>query len=51
MSLEKDFAGIIIFDFCNLNLQENSTGNCFGCDYMEHDSGDCDMCDSCDHGW
>lgn len=23
---------IVVYDFSNLNLQENSKGNCFGCD-------------------
>ena len=35
---------IIMYDFSNVSLHENSTNNCFGCD-------SCDMCDSCDHGW
>ena len=47
---EIDYNNILVFDFSNLYLQEDSKGNCFGCDYSEHDSG-CDMCDSCDHGW
>lgn len=42
---------LIIYDFSNLNMQENSTGNCFGCDSCDSDSGECDSCDSCDSGW
>lgn len=48
--MEYDFKKFKVYDFSNLNMQENSKCNCFGCDYSEHDSG-CDMCDSCDHGW
>lgn len=44
-----DLDGIVVYDFCDTNLQENSTDNCFGCDSC--DSGDCDSCDSCDSGW
>lgn len=36
----------VVYDFSDLNYQESSTGNCFGCDSC--DSGDCDSCDSCD---
>lgn len=46
----KDYLNeLVIFDFSNINLQENSRGNCFGCDSC--DSGECDSCDSCDSGW
>lgn len=44
-----DLTKITTYDFSNLNLQENSTNNCFGCDSSDGDS--CDMCDSCDSGW
>lgn len=57
--LEKLF---VVYDFSNLNLQENSKGNCFGscdcncdggtCDCnCDCDSNDCDCnnyCDNCD---
>lgn len=45
---EIDLNGMLVFDFSNLNLQENSTGNCFGCDSGE--SNKCDSCDYCDRG-
>lgn len=48
-SKKTDLTKIIMYDFSNVNLQENSTNNCFGCDSGDGDS--CDMCDSCDHGW
>ena len=37
-------AEMIVYDFSNLNLQENSTDNCFGCD-----SCNCDCV--CDGRW
>lgn len=49
MDNKKELLELVVFDFSNLDLQENSTGNCFGCDSSEPDC--CDMCDSCDHGW
>lgn len=49
MSVKVDFKEIVAYDFSNLNLQENSTNNCFGAGLNSY--GDCDMCDSCDHGW
>ena len=42
-----DLKEIVTYDFSNVNLQENSKNNCFGCDSCDRD---CDMCDSCDHG-
>lgn len=36
---------IVVYDFSILNLQENSKGNCFGCDSCD---GSCDHSDSCD---
>lgn len=45
----KEFPELVVYDFSDLNLQESSMGNCFGCDSSESDG--CDMCDSCDHGW
>ena len=45
----KELPELVVYDFSDLNLQESSMGNCFGCDSSESDG--CDMCDSCDHGW
>lgn len=36
-----DFDEIVVYDFSNLNLQENSANNCFG--FLDDD--DCDSCD------
>ena len=45
----------LAYDFSNLNLQENSIANCFGCDACDCncdcDSNDCDSNDYCDSGW
>ncbi len=45
----------ITFDFSNLNLQECSTNNCFGCDLCDCncdcDAGDCDCNNYCDNDW
>lgn len=49
MKTKPDAEEMIIYDFSDLNLQGNSTDNCFGCDSC--DSGECDSCDSCDSGW
>ena len=42
-----DLMKIITYDFSNLNLQENSVNNCFGCDSCNCDC-NCDSCDTCD---
>lgn len=44
-----NFEKMQVYDFSNLDLHENSTDNCFGCD--SGDSGGCDSCDSCDSDW
>ena len=47
-----DFDKMLVFDFSNLDFQENSKGNCFGCDACDSScdhSGDCD-CD-CNSRW
>ena len=51
MSVKVDFKEIVAYDFSNLNLQENSTSNCFSAGLNSYGDSDCDMCDSCDHGW
>lgn len=59
MNTIMDIEKLVIYDFSNLNYQENSKGNCFGCDSCDScdscdcdsESYSCDMCDSCDHGW
>ena len=55
MNKETNPQEMVAFDFSNLNLQENSRGNCFGscdCDCnCDCDSDDCDCnnyCDNCD---
>lgn len=48
MNAKMNLEDLVIYDFSNLNLQENSTGNCFGCDSGE--SNNCDSCDYCDKG-
>ena len=41
---------IVVYDFSNLNLEETSKGNCFGCDVCDCDCNcDCDNCDSCNN--
>ncbi len=40
--MEVDFEEMQVYDFSNLNLQEESNDNCFSCDSC--DSSDCD-CD------
>lgn len=53
------FDEIVVYDFSNLNLQDNSKDNCYGCDNCntcDNDSegsscNDCDTCDNCDSGW
>lgn len=46
---------IVVYDFCNLNFQGNSTDNCFGCDTCDCNcdcnSNDCDCNDYCDNDW
>lgn len=46
---------IVVYDFSNLKLQENSKGNCFGCDSCDCncdcDSNDCDCNSFCDSDW
>lgn len=38
-----------VYNFSNLNLQEESNNNCFSCD-GDYISGDCDCdCDYCDY--
>lgn len=49
MNSTLDVNEIVVYDFSNLNDQENSTDNCFGCDSCDY--GECDSCDSCDSGW
>lgn len=50
MNRESNLEEIVVYDFSNLDLQENSANNCFG--FLDDDDCDnCDMCDSCDHGW
>lgn len=44
--MKYDFEKMQVFDFSNLSLQENSKGNCFGCDSCDCDS--CNQSDSCD---
>lgn len=48
MSTKVDFKEIVGYDFSNLNLQENSTSNCFGCDSCDSRF-DCDCV--CDASW
>lgn len=44
--------GIVVYDFTNLNLQENSRGNCFGCDSCDSSCDQSDNCDcDCDSKW
>jgi hypothetical protein len=45
--METNFEEMQVYDFSNLNLQEEGNDNCFSCDGC--DSGDCDSCDSCDY--
>lgn len=47
--MKYDFEKMQVFDFSNIDFQENSKGNCFESSPCNCDS--CDMCDSCDHGW
>lgn len=55
MSVKVDFKEIVAYDFSNLNLQENSISNCFGCDSCDCncdcDAGDCDCDSACDNNW
>lgn len=37
---------MVAYDFSNLDLQENSNNNCFGCDSSDCDCDTC--CDNCD---
>lgn len=47
-----NFNEMMVFDFSNLNLQENSKGNCFGCDSCDCNCDSCDSCDcDCDSNW
>ncbi len=61
MNKKANFKEMVVFDFSNLKHQENSRGNCFGCDCncdggtcdcnCDCDSDDCDCnnyCDNCD---
>ena len=52
---EIDLNNMLVFDFSNLYLQENSKGNCFGCDSCNCDCDNSyneqDGCDSCDSDW
>lgn len=45
MNAKMNLEDLVIYDFSNLNYQENSTGNCFGCDSCDSS---CDQSDSCD---
>ena len=48
MNNSSDFEKLfVVYDFSNLNLQENSKGNCFGCDSCNCDSSGSD----CDSDW
>lgn len=48
---ELDFNNMLVFDFSSINLQENSKGNCFGCDSCNCDCDNDNDCDSCDSDW
>lgn len=49
MDTKMNLEDLVIYDFSNIDLQENSNRNCFESSRCNCDS--CDMCDSCDHGW
>ncbi len=43
---------IVVYDFSNLNIQENSMDNCFGCDSCDSSCDHSDSCDcDCDSKW
>lgn len=57
-----NFERIVVYDFSNLSLQENSQANCYGCDNCNtcdhnpdgsgcNDCNNCDTCDNCDSDW
>jgi len=50
--MEINFEEIQVYDFSNLNLQEEGNDNCYGCDSGSDNGCDsCDNCDNCDRGW
>lgn len=54
MTIIPNLDEIVVFDYSNLNYQENSINNCYGCDNCntcDHDCNDCDTCNNCDSGW
>jgi len=52
MNAKMNLEDLVIYDFSNLNFQENSTGNCFGCDSCDCNCDSCDSCDcDCDSSW
>lgn len=52
MTNKYDYERIVIYDFSNLNIQENSRGNCFGCDSCDDSCDHSDSCDcDCDSRW
>ena len=52
MNAKINLEDLVIYDFSNLNFQENSTGNCFGCDSCDNSCDHSDSCDcDCDSKW
>ncbi len=62
MKMKKKLEEIVVYDFSNLNYQENSITNCYGCDNCNtcdhnpdgsgcNDCNNCDTCDNCDSDW
>lgn len=57
MKTNPDSEKMVIYDFSNLNYQENGKDNCFNCDncntcnHNPDGSGcnDCNNCDTCEH--
>jgi hypothetical protein len=40
--MEINFEEMQVYDFSNLNLQEEGNDNCFSCDSCDHTGCDCD---------
>lgn len=52
MNAKTNLEDLVIYDFSNLNYQENSKENCFGCDSCDNSCDHSDSCDcDCDSKW
>lgn len=45
--MEINFEEMQVYDFSNLNLQEECNDNCFSCDGCDAGCEGCDNCDAC----